>query len=675
MKDFLTKIWNKNIDILKYLLIIFSIAFIVYIFPDENKFSYEYSLGKPWFYEDLIAPFDFPVLKTDEEIAEEKQNIINSIHPFFRYETAIVNDKRIELKDKLQDKKFHFLLSVFDSIYSKGIIESADIIKNKNGDFIINLIKNNSGKEISINNIFTIKQAYNLFERNINNLKPSEKETCSKLMQDILVVNVFFDNTINSKVIIEKTENIVNTSGMLQAGEKILSKGELITLEKYNILNSLKRQYLNLSDSTSEMIFQWTGRSIIVAFAIFLIILYIAIFRKKVFADNKKILLILVSISFMLFVASRVTKIQPDMVYLIPFCILPIIIRGFFDSHLSFFVYIITVLLAGFIVPESFQFITLQIFAGTITLLSIINLQKRVQFFSLSIFVFISYLLIYLATNLVNNGNLNNISQENIWLFAGNAVLTIFAYPILFILEKSFGLISDVSLIELSGSNTKLLRELLAKAPGTFQHSLQVANLAEEAAFEIGGNPLLARTGAMYHDIGKIYNPLYFTENQIAEINPHNDLPFSESAEIIIGHILNGIRLARKNKLPEEIIDFIRTHHGTTKTRYFYTMYKKSYIQDELIDSELFTYHGPIPFSKETAIVMLADSVEAAAKSLNQPKEDDIYKLVDNVIDTLISENQLLNSDITLKDINTIRKLFKRQLLNMFHIRIKYPEL
>lgn len=385
------------------------------------------------------------------------------------------------------------------------------------------------------------------------------------------------------------------------------------------------------------------------------------------------VLLILLIIVLMVFITSLALKFDVQYIYLVPLCLAPVLIRVFFDTRLALYVYLITIILIGFLVPNSFQFVFMQLISGIITIFSIVNLQKRAQFFFTSIVIFVSYSAIYTGLNLIQEGSFEEIRVINYAMFAGSALLILFAYPLIYVLEKIFGLVTDVTMMELSDTNSKLLRELSMRAPGTFQHSLQVANLAEESIYEIGGDALLARTGALYHDIGKMDHPMYFIENQVTGVNPHDELSYEESATVIINHVINGIEKAKKHKLPEQIIDFIRTHHGTSKVGYFYRMQQLEN-PDETVNARRFTYPGPIPFSKETSVVMMADSVEAASRSLKMIDEQTINDLVENIINKQMETGQFANSEITLRDITKIKKLLKRKLMNIYHIRIEYPK-
>ena len=323
-------------------------------------------------------------------------------------------------------------------------------------------------------------------------------------------------------------------------------------------------------------------------------------------------------------------------------------------------------------VPNPFEFVFIQLLGGIVTIFSIVNMHKRSQIFLTASFVFLTYSAAFIGINILQEGGLDSITALDFGWFAISAMLTVLSYPLIFIFEKIFGFISDVSILELSDTNGKLLRQLASVAPGTFQHSLQVANLAEEAIYTIGGNPLLVRTGALFHDIGKMENPLFFIENQMGGINPHQDLSYEDSAFIIIEHVIKGVEIAKKNNLPEQIIDFIRTHHGTTYTGYFYRSFKNEF-PGEKIDEEKFRYPGPIPFSKETAVLMMADSVEAASRSLKKYDAETIDSLVENIINKQIEQSQFINSDITFKNINTIKKIFKKKLMNIYHVRVEYP--
>jgi len=460
---------------------------------------------------------------------------------------------------------------------------------------------------------------------------------------------------------------------MKQAGEQIISKGELISTEKLQVLESLKADYESHLGSSFKYAGILAGQIILLTISLLSLFLFLLFFRPDVFGSAKQIMLILLLMISTLVINSLMVKFNPDLIYIVPICLVPIIVGVFMDSRLALFVHLITIIITGFIVPNSFEYVFLQLFAGIITILSTVKLEHRSQFFITSLMIFLTYSAIYTGMFLITEGSLTDINYTYFAYFGGSAILTLFSYPVIFIFEKLFGMITNVTLMELSNTNNKLLRELALKAPGTFQHSMQMANLAEEAIHEIGGNPLLVRTGAMYHDIGKIGDPLYFVENQTTGLNPHDDLTYEESAEIILDHVLTGVEKAKKHNLPEQIVDFIRTHHGTRRTEYFYTLAKRDN-PDEEIDDKTYTYPGPEPFSKETAVLMMADTVEAASRSLKKPDEEAIDTLVEGVINKQIESHQFDNADVTFRDVRKIKSVFKKKLMNIYHLRIEYPK-
>jgi len=691
MNKFFSFLRNHYTDIYKAFLFLSMIFLLVMIFPKEGKFKYEFQKSKPWMHEDLIAPFDFAILKSPEKLEFERKAVRDNIKLYFDFNINISDQKRQELlvdfnkkwNEKYSDTQEYqsfkkqsenLCLSIFDSVMNVGIIELTPRIENKPNDFGIIVIRDQHAKEVELDRLFTIQTAHNFINTILNLTYGFDDNLMLSVLENSLKQNVVYNSGITESEITNSLNNISLTHGMLQKGERIISKGELITPEKYQVLESLKIMYESQLGSSTKYYAIIAGQIILITIIVFVLFTFLLFFIRDVFNENRKILLVLIQIILMVFITSLVVKYQIDYLYVVPICVVPIILRAFFDTRIALFVHIITIILIGFLVPNSFDFVYLQLIAGVVTIFSIVDLQRRSQFFLTALAIFITYILIYLGLTLIQEGSLQDIKLLYFALFAGSALLSLFSYPLIFVFEKVFGLITDVTLMELSNTNTKLLRELSMKAPGTFQHSLQVSNLAEEAIFEIGGNNLLVRTGALYHDIGKMDNPLYFIENQTTGINPHDELTYEESARIIIGHVIKGIEKAKKNKLPEQIIDFIRTHHGTRKAQYFYALEKKNAIEGEVIDESIFTYHGPIPFSKETSVLMMADSVEAASRSLKNHDEEKLNSLVDKIIDAQLYDGQFSNSDITMKEIGKIKKIFKKMLLNIYHVRIEYPE-
>jgi cyclic-di-AMP phosphodiesterase PgpH len=673
-------------NIFRFLLFAISILLIVQLFPRQSGFYWEYSQARPWLYEDLIAPFNFAILKTSDEIELEREEIMDEFVPFYRidptvYDTqfqqlliALEENRNNAVNDRNKQANTEIAIDIFDSIYRRGIIFLEGSPGQATGDEEILILEGPVARPARTRDFFTIQSAIRYINNVLENLSPAgiNKEIIRNSIESSLAHSVIIEEETNNKALASAMERISPSRGMIQQGEKIVSKGELVTSEKARILDSFKVEYLRQLEGISGNRLIYLGQLLLVSISIVVLYLFLRTFRIDVFINSRKILVILLSIYLMIFLTSQVVKYNINLLYLIPVCIVPIIIRSFFDNRLALYVHIISIILIGFLVPKSFEFVFLQFIAGIVAILSMISFRRRSQLFATVSLIFFTYAAVFTGLSLAQTGSFSLIDPVNYFYFAGSSLLTLFSYPLIFMFERTSGLPTDFSLLELSDTNTPLLRELNLSAPGTFQHSLQVANLSEEAVNIIGGNTLLVRTGALYHDVGKMDQPQYFIENQNSDINPHDELSYAESAEIIIGHVIKGVEKARKHGLPEYLIDFIRTHHGTTTTRYFYIMDMKEN-PDKEVDTEIYSYKGPKPFSKETAVLMMADSVEAASRSLKKPNEESINQLVDDIIDTQLKENQFDNANITLKDISTIKKVFKNRLMHIFHVRIAYP--
>ncbi len=690
MKNLFEKIRNQYDNIAKVFLFIVSIAILVMVYPRERKFKYEYQKGKPWLYQDLIAPFDFAILKEKGVVENERQEVADELKPFFNYDKTIFPAQKewfIEQFDKSWKGRYgmddlfipqrltnrSFGIGLLDSIYSAGIIELNQAIEDKPEDFRLIVLRENVATEEELSQLYTLQKAYDKILGSLSDQEDLDIDLLSTLLTNALKHNVFFNEEKTKSELGSRLNDISLTKGMVQKGERIIGKGDLITIAKYRILQSLKVNYETRNITRSAYLDIMVGQILLVSIAMLVLIFFMALFRRDISSSNKKLVLVLSMIVFMVVITGLVVKYQVDYLYLVPLCIVPIVIRAFFDARLALYVHLITVILTGFLVPDSFMFVFLQLIAGIIAIMSIYNLERRSQFFLTTVWIFLAYSAIYFGRSLIEEGDITGIDPMNFLLFAGSAILTLFAYPMIFVIEKVFGMITDITLIELANTNNKLLREMAQKAPGTFQHSLQVSNLSEEVIYNIGGNALLVRTGALYHDIGKMDMPVYFIENQTTGMNPHDELTPEESARIIVSHVIKGVEKAKKHKLPEEIIDFIRTHHGTRKTGYFYALQKNEFPEEE-IDERVFTYPGPIPFSRETSVLMMADSVEAASRSLKKPDEQKISDLVENIINKQVESGQFVNSDITFRDITEVKKILKRMLKNIYHVRIAYPE-
>jgi putative nucleotidyltransferase with HDIG domain len=546
------------------------------------------------------------------------------------------------------------------------------------GEVIV--IRGNVAGNMPVTELYTPKSAYEQAMERLNSSIPKKSNLPVRKydrffegfeLNNYLSINVVYDEVKSINVRKSLINSISLTRGLIQEGQGIISKGEYISNDKYMVLESLRSEYeRNLGSAERFVVI--VGKFILVLTSMLLIYMFLKSFRKEVLESYVRVLFILLIVILMVLVASTSLKFNLVSVYLLPFAILPIVLKTFYDSRLALFVHVITILLVGFFVPNGFEFVFLNVVAGMVSIISLTDAYRRSKLIVTALSVILAYSVIYIGIGMVQEGSLSQIDYRYFSWFGINGLLILMSYPLIYMFEKVFGFISDATLMELSDTNQPLLRKLAELAPGTFQHSLQVANLAEDAVFHVGGNPLLVRAGALYHDIGKMEEPMYFIENQTNTINPHDHLEFEQSASIIINHVVKGVELAHRNKLPEAIVDFIRTHHGTTMVQYFYKSFLSKYPEVD-VDMKKFSYPGPKPMSKETAIVMMADSVEAASRSLKAITAETIDKLVDTVITFQMTDEQYNDAQITYKDLTTIRDVFKKRLQNIYHVRISYP--
>ena len=659
-----------------------SVGFIVFFFPKGGKFKYEFQKGKPWQFENLYAPFDFSIQKTDDELAKENQQIRENQSTYFRYDEQVVQNVYSAFDSKfnsqLQDSGLRknkqkelrsTAIDILDLIYKNGILEPLETAPNGNSVF---LIVNNEARKVSASDFYRIGEVEEsikavLSERGLS----SYNKEFEALFFDLVTPNVTLDKELTRKALEDALSKISYTRGTVDEGKLIIAKGEVVEADNLKILESLKSEYESDLWTDSNSYYILVGYTVLVALVLLMLFLFLKKYRNEVYENNTKVTFIFFNILLLVFVTTLVIKYNEALVFVVPLCILPLILKTFFDARLGLFVHVLTVLILGFVVPNSFEYIFLQIITGIVTILTVSELYKRANLFVSVGQITLIYIVAYLAFHTIHEGNLKNIEWFTLGLFLLNGMITLFVQPLIYIYEKIFGLVSDVSLLELSDTNSKLLKELSNKAPGTFNHSLQVANLAEAAANGIGANAMLVRVGALYHDIGKMDNPTYFTENQITNVNPHDEISPKESARIILDHVIKGIELARKNNIPDRVVDFIRSHHGTSLVYYFY---KRQLDLEGEVDKNDFRYAGPLPFSKETAILMMADSIEAASKSLKNPTFLILDEFVEKIIAGQMKSDQFVNADITFKEIETIKKIFKLKLTNIYHLRVEYPE-
>lgn len=681
--NFINKVRNQHELIFKLVLMLVSVVVIVFLFPKEGKFKYEFQKNKPWVHQDLLAPFDFAINKTNEEIATEKQTIQKQQSLYFKVDYDVLNKATENLKKWVDEnwkdsintdmKQQYFSLAndYLDTIYQKGVIELVDELEGKSKAYVVLLMnENNEVEDVELGDLFTIKSAYDYVSTSIG---INQNSFVLDAVESQLNQNILFNKELTNKDLNDKITSISLTKGGFFEKQKIISKGEIVNDGRFNILQSLKTEYESKLGNKNQSFWLVLGQSIMVLVLFYALFVFLKSVSGNVFYNNFDLGFLLIIIVGFIAITSLVLKFENTSVYVIPFCIIPLLVSTFFGKRLALFVFLVTIFIISFFVPNPFEFILLQSITGIVTIFTVLRVNKRAELFYTALIIMLVISVSYFGLSLIQETGIDTINWDAFGWFGIAAGFTLLTYPLIYLFEKIFGYVSDVTLLELSDTNNKLLKELNLKAPGTFQHSLQVSNLAEEAIQEIGGNPLLVRTGALYHDIGKMYAPAYFIENQSTGVNPHDELGYEESADIIINHVIKGIELAKEHKLPEQIIDFIRTHHGTTKTQYFLRMFKNENPEGE-VDESIFEYPGPIPYSKETAVLMMADSVEAASRSLKKYDGDSISNLVNGIIDGQVAQNQFVNTNITFNDVTSIKKMFIKKLMNIYHIRIEYPK-
>ena len=682
MKD-LINIFHKNHSLIyKVFLFVLTTFVIVYLFPKSGTFRYSFEKGKPWQSENLYAPFDFAIKKTAEEIEIEKQQIIKQSPVFFDVDTLVISNVKNEYataferlffelpKDQIRFDLFDNGAQLLDQIYQSGVVQDQfDYDANQPISILVN--KTQSGVK-PFDSFFLQTNLKSFIESNISELQlEAYRQRYLALFFDVVKPNTGLNKALTQISLDERLNQIKLVRGRVDKQTLIISKGEVVQGDNYAVLNSLESEYESQVWTDSNYTLVVIAYTVLVSLALLMLLLFMKKYRIEVFSNNTKVTFIFFNIVLMVLLTTLVVNYNSSYIYIVPLCILPLILKAFFDARLGLFTHVITVLLLGFVVANNYEYMFLQIIAGIVTILTVSELYKRANLFISVGQITLIYIVSYFSFFVIHEGSIDNLQWETFLLFVLCGLATLFVQPLIYVYEKLFGLVSDVSLLELSDTNSKLLKELSNKAPGTFHHSLNVANLAEAAANEIGANAMLVRVGALYHDIGKMTNPTYFTENQSTGTNPHDELSTKESARIIINHVIDGIELAKKNNLPDRVIDFIRTHHGTSVVYYFYNKQREA---NQDFDEADFAYSGPNPFSKETAILMMCDSVEAASKSLKNPTSTKINDFVDMIISKQMESNQFLNANITFKEIQSIKKVLKRKLANIYHLRIEYPD-
>ncbi len=658
--------------------------FIVCLYmPRDEHSTYQFDLGKPWRHNQLIAPYDFPIHKDAQVIRKEQDSIMQFYEPYFSINPSIGQIQTADFKAQANAQNStlipaHYITYIeekMDFIYRHGIMKTEDLealhserVKN------IRIFSHNEAKEVPLKQVFSHKTAYEyLLDLGKDSLNYNIRLIRKFNLNDFLIPNLTLDKPKSEASRKDLLGTLSYSSGMVMSGQKIIDRGEVVNEHTYAIISSLEKEYSKRNTSTMQSHTVLLGQLLYVALIIICLCLYFAMFRKDYLTNARNILFIASMPVIFPLITSFLIKQQLFSIYIIPFAMAPIFIRVFMDSRTAFVTHVATVLISSITLKYPYEFVATQIVAGMVAIYSLRELTQRSQLIQSAFYITLASVAVYFSIDLIHEQDFTRLNFGIAAYLAINGALLLFAYPLLFLFEKLFGFTSNVTLVELSNTNNELLRKLSEVAPGTFQHSMQVANLATEVAHKIGAKGLLVRTGALYHDIGKMNNPAYFTENQ-RNFNPHGRISNEQSAQIVINHVKDGLKLADKFNLPQIIKDFIATHHGKGKTKYFLITYKNLH-PDQDVDESLFTYPGPNPFTLEQAILMMADSVEAASRSLNDYTKESISNLVDKIIDTQVQEGFFKDCPITFHDISVAKEVFKEKLGTIYHTRISYPEL
>lgn len=649
----------KHLPLLtKVLMMIVTSALIPLMFPSDGQGEhYDYAEGSIWRNDDLVAPFDFVVQKTQGEIEQQQALALADLTLYYHLDPA-AHDEAVERLNALGGSRagmdMQRLRHMVDSIYAIGYMEPpTDMPDYENHTLVV--LDGNVGSEHTA----------------AEYVRPIDVSD-ALLRDSILVPSIVFDANRTQLEMDSRVSQLITSAGVVKQGERIIAKGETVTAERARIIASLEMENDKLFRDNYHPVGRYLGQLMLCIIAFIALYMFLKNTRHPILEDNRKVTFVMVLILLMSALTALVSSQSPDLVLIVPLCIVPIMMRVFFDMRVALYVHVTTIIILANMVPNPFEFIFYQLIAGMMSIVTVRNFENRSKFFLVSGAIFLSYSLIYTFGVLSQESTLEGITAGRYLVFFFNALLTLLAYPLIYLFERAFGMTTNLTLMELSSTNTPALRELSRNAPGTFQHAMQVANISEDLINEIGGNALLAKVGALYHDIGKVSAPLFFTENQNGGFNPHDELDNAESAAIIIQHVRTGLELAKKYHLPAAVQDFIRTHHGTTMTGYFYAKQLNEH-PDEPINPSDFQYPGPTPFSRETAVVMIVDSVEAACKSLKSHDNEAINQLVDRIVESKISQNQLRNCDLTFGDITRIKAMLKAKMLSIYHARISYP--
>ena len=660
--------------------VIITVALIVWFMPRNEKQQFRYDVGKPWMYGSFIAKFDFPIYKTDETIKAEQDSAMELFQPYYNYNAKIEAQEIAKFKndfkngfDNLPAGYLSIIIDRLHRLYQAGIINTPEYNNiAKDSTNMVRVVNGKRAESHQINCIYSTMSAYEMIFN--DEILGKERHVLQRMnLTNYITANLIYDKSRSETEQNDLMSSIPIASGMVMSGQKIIDRGEIIDDYTYRVLNSLDRELQRRDANKTTITNTVIGQLLYVTILVSLFTAFLTLFRKDYFDNSRSILMLYSMITLFPIVVSEMMKHNFFSIYIIPFAIVPIFIRVFMDTRTAFIAHAVMILICAATVKYQYEFIIIQLVAGLVAIYSLRELSNRAQLFKTALFVTVSSCLVYFSLQMIQNYDLMKMDQSMYSHFAINGVLLLLAYPLMYLIERTFGFISNVTLFELSNTNKGLLRDLSEIAPGTFQHSITVGNLAAEIANRIGANSLLVRTGALYHDIGKMENPVFFTENQVG-FDPHKDLPYTESARIIISHITEGVKMAEKYDLPSFIKDFILTHHGLGITKYFYIKYQNEHPEEE-VDKKLFSYPGPNPFTREQALLMMADTVEAASRSLPEYTEESISGLVNRLIDDQVNNGYFTDCPITFRDISQAKLILTERLKAIYHTRISYPEL
>lgn len=662
------------------LLVLITVLLIVWALPRNESKQFRYDIGKPWMYGSFIAKFDFPIYKTDETIKEQEDSLLETYQPYYNYDPAVekkqVSKFLADYQNGIPGLPHNYVRLIADRLhrlYQAGIMDTPEYNEAyRDSTSQVRLVSGNSAQSISLACVYSTLSAYEqlFIDEQIAMQRPI-LQRCN--LNNYIEPNLIYDEGKSETERNDLLSSIPPASGMVMSGQKVIDRGDIVDEYTYRVLSSFEREIKRRSATQTQITNTIIGQVIFVTLMVFLFTMYLGLFRRDYFNKPRSIAMLYTLITLFPVVVSLMMRHNFLSVYMLPFAMVPIFVRVFMDSRTAFVCHVTMILICTTAVRYQYEFIIIQLVAGLIAIYSLRELTRRAQVFKTAILVGIGSTFVYLALQLMQDNDFSSMDHDMYYHFVVNAVLLLIAYPMMYIIEKMFGFVSSVTLFELSNTNRGLLRDLSEIAPGTFQHSITVGNLAAEIANKIGANALLVRTGALYHDIGKMKNPVFFTENQ-AGVNPHDTLTYQESARIIISHVTEGVKLAERENLPTIIRDFIVTHHGTGITKFFYIKYKNEHPEEE-VDPAPFTYPGPNPFTREQAILMIADGVEAASRSLPEYTEESIFTLVNRMIDQDVTDGYFKECPITFRDLAIAKLVLIERLKAIYHTRISYPEM